>query len=404
MGTRSEKIQKVILVALSILLSFFLWLYVMGEENPIKTKSLNVPVTLINLDAVKKSNLVLIPDQHFNLDVTLTGRTFDLSKVTSGDLKVEGDMNAALKKGTNNIPIKITLSQSRITATLKNNSNFIAVKLDALEDKMVPVIINIVGNVKDGYGYTNPVARPEQVLISGPSNYVNSVTQVTGDINVRDKNTLVNASIAVVPRDKNGVELTNINCTPAYINGTVSIKPSKEVPIKLNTFGAVQDNKYLSSIKPEMDHVVIIGDDKYLSKISEVNTATLDLSKITHSGSVRLNLNLPMGVSIMDSSNSNVKVVIAMENRVEKTTECSISLNNQDPDYTYTLSTSSVKVTLRGPEKMMKTIDSNSILPVVNVASLTEGSQTVPVEVGKIDGIELKAVTPSQVLVDIVKK
>lgn len=404
MGVRSEKIQKVVLVILSILLAFFLWLYVMGEKNPIQNKDLmNVPVVLTNVDAITQANLVQIPDQTFNVDLTLSGRAFDLSKITTNDIKVIADMSIGLKKGTNNVPIKIIYPQSRISVIPKNKSSFITVKLDALAEKTVPVIINTVGNVKEGYGYTKPVSRPAEVLVSGPSNYVDSVFAASGSINISGNHTLISNSISVIPQDKNGVPVSHINLSPTYIDATVSIKPSKEVPIKIDTYGVVGSGKILKNIKPQLDRLVIIGDNKYLSRINEINTNALDLSKITNSITVQLPLNLPLGVASVDNV-SDVKVDIILENKVEKTISYGITLKNKSQDYDYNLSTDYINATLSGPQSIMNTIDATSISPTIDVAKLTEGMQTMPVEVGQIDGIDIKSVTPADIQVDITKK
>lgn len=404
MGARSEKIQKVILVIISVLLAFFLWLYVMGEENPVQTKELsNVPVVLTNMDSISQDNLALIPDQNFTMDLTLTGRAFDLSKISLNDIKVEADMNVGLKKGVNNIPIKITYPQNRINIVTKNKATYINVKLDKLIEKKVPVIVSILGKVRDGYGYTKPIVRPSEVIVSGPSKYVESVLTANGKINITGNHTLISGSILVVPQDKSGMQVPHVNISTSYVDATIAIKPSKEVPIKINTYGVVENGKILKQMKAQLERIVIIGDSRYLNQINEINTNALDLSKISKSTTIQLPINLPMGVTSVDNI-SNVKIDITLENRIEKAINYSVELKNKSQDFNYTMSSDYIAVTLSGPQSIMNTIDDTSLTPYIDAANLTEGIQTLPVTVGQIDGIEIKSITPADIQIDVTRK
>ncbi|MEG0480625.1 MAG: hypothetical protein RR539_06455, partial [Clostridium sp.] len=56
--------QKVAAIAISIFLALLLWIYVMGEQNPVQTRSVdNVRVSLENTENITRNNLVLLPRQ-----------------------------------------------------------------------------------------------------------------------------------------------------------------------------------------------------------------------------------------------------------------------------------------------------------------------------------------------------
>lgn len=404
MAIKSQKNQKIMVVMISILLSFFLWLYVMGEKNPIQTKAIaDVPVTLTNVESITQSNLILVPNQSFNMDLNITGRAFDISKITMSDIKVEADMSGSLKKGSNNIPVKFITSQKGITITNKNGLPYINVKMDELIEKMVPVIVNIRGNVKDGYGYTKPLVRPSIVKVSGPADYVKTALSALGEIKISGNYTNTSGSIPVIPQDKNGDPVSHINVTPKYVDATVSIKPSKEVPVKINTYGIIGNGKILMNIKSQVDRVVIIGDQKYLNKINEINTTALDLSKIVNSTTTQLALNIPMGVNVIDGVNS-INVVLTVENKVEKVFNLPITIINESSDYSYTMPQQVVSVRMDGPESIMNTLNDKSIDAIIDVGGLSEGSYTIPITTSQIDGVEIKTITPASANIEVISK
>lgn len=404
MAIKSEKNQKMMVVMISILLAFFLWLYVMGEKNPVQTKVLtDVPVTLTNTDTIAKNNLSLVPDQAFLVDLNVTGRAFDISKLTTADIKVEANMDVNLKNGNNSIPIKINYAQRGISITNRKGSLFINVKLDDFSEKTVPVIVNVKGSVKDGFGYTRPIVRPSEVKISGPEEYVTKVLSVTGEITINGNYSNISGSIAVDPRDKDGTIIQNVNINPQYVDATVSIKPSKEVPIKINTYGDVGNGKVLKDIKSKISNIIIVGDKKYLDNISEINTTAFDLSKVTDSTTIHLALNLPMGVSTADGINS-INVDLTVENKVEKVLDLPVNINSKSADYNYNLPYQNVNVRLAGPESIINAINDRNISAFVNVSGFTEGNYSLPVTISQIDGVEVVTLTPDKIDVEILKK
>jgi len=404
MAIKSEKNQKMMVVMISILLAFFLWLYVMGEKNPVQNKPItDVPITLTNLELVAQSNLALVPEQNFTLDLIVTGRAFDISKVTASDIKINADMGVSLKRGYNNIPIKIICSQKGVNVVSKNGLSYIKIKLDELAEKTVPVVVNIRGNVKDGYGYTKPLVRPSEVKVSGPTDYVDTVFTAVGEINISGNYTNISGSISLIPQDKNGIPVSHINISPKYVDATVSIKPSKEVPVKVNTYGTIANGKILGDIKAQLKSLVVIGDSKYLDKINEISTTALDLSKITNSCTIPLALNVPMGVNVVDGVDS-INVDITVENKVEKTMNLPLTINNQSDNYDYNMLQQVVSVKLTGAANIINGLNEKNLNAFLDVGGFTEGSYTVPVTLNQIDSVEVSAITPENVTVVITKK
>ncbi|WDC83616.1 hypothetical protein PL321_13355 [Caloramator sp. mosi_1] len=112
--------QQIMAVTASIFIAFILWLYVMGEKNPVLVRTIeDIPVTLYNTENVVRSNLVMLPEQNFTINLTIKGRALDVFKVTKDDFKVEADMGGYLKRGDNNIPVEIKESPKVLKLSVK---------------------------------------------------------------------------------------------------------------------------------------------------------------------------------------------------------------------------------------------------------------------------------------------
>jgi YbbR domain-containing protein len=404
MAIKSKENQKMMVVIISIVLAFLLWLYVMGEKNPLQQRLINdVPVTLTNVESMVQDNLVLMPNQTYNVDLSITGRALDIYYIKASDIKLEADMSGSIKKGNNNIPVRIKSSPKGITVNGKNGPLLVSVKLDVLVNKTVPVIINIRGNVKDGYGYIKPIIRPVEVAVSGPEAFVKSVVTATGQIDISDNYANINGSISVVPQDKQGIPILNVTVLPKFIDTTVLIKPSKDVPIKVGTIGTLNSNKILMDIRPQLDRISIIGDKKIIDKINDISTKPINLSKLLDSSTLVLKLDIPRGVNILGGTRS-INVDVSVENKIVKTMNVQINAINKDSSFNYSLSMDTVSVEITGPESIVNSIDSKNISATVDVKGILEGAQMAPITIGQIEGISIKTINSDNVMITAAKK
>ena len=404
MAIKTQKSQKIMVVIISVLLAFLLWLYVMGEKNPIQSKSITgIPVKLINTEAIIKNNLVLSPNQKFFIDVQITGRAFEISKLTAKDIKLEAVLSAANKKGNNKVLVNFNNIQKNTNITAQKGQEFINVKIDKLVEKKVPVVVNVRGNVKAGYAYLKPLPRPTDVTISGPETYVDEVVAAAGQISVDENHANVSGSISLKPQDKNGELVSYVNVVPTYIDTTVSIKPSKEVPIKISTYGVTDANKIIRSIKPQIERILLVGEHKYIDKINEIKTTELDLSKITKTTTIQLALNLPVGVEVIDDLN-RINTDVIVENRVDKILTIVPPIINKDSSYNYIVPDEKISVVLSGPESIINALNENSIETYIDVNGYLEGSHDIPVMISPIREVEVRNTSPLKITVDITKK
>jgi YbbR domain-containing protein len=156
--------QEIIAMILSVIAAFALWIYVTGEQNPVKTTVINnVPVQLINTESLQQSGLALMPGQNFTVNLSISGKTFDVFNVSASDFNLVADMSTTLKKGVNSIIVESKGNPPK-GINIIDKGYVIKVDLDSLTEKSVPVTIKVTGETKQGYGYLQPVPRPSEVL------------------------------------------------------------------------------------------------------------------------------------------------------------------------------------------------------------------------------------------------
>lgn len=396
--------EQIMAIIASLFIAFVLWLYVMGEKNPIQTKVIqNVEVNLVNTENIEQSNLALMPNQNFTVDLTVTGRALDVYNAKPEDFRLEADMGGYLKKGDNNIPVEVKSTPKGVQVVNKNGYASIKVKLDLLVEKTVPITINITGSTKAGYGYVKPVIRPTEALISGASTYVNSVTSAYGQIDISNAQSDITSSIPIKVLDKEGRIVQNVTVEPKFIDVFVPVKLSKTVPVVVKTKGELPKDKVLKAIKSSNETLMILGDANILKKINSISTVEIELSNITSSVTKDVPLNIPKDIDVFGGIKS-INVDFIVENKVEKTIRVPIEFINKNNDYTYSFEKEYVEVTFSGAESIMKEIGQEDFNVSVDLKDLGEGTYNLPIKLQSPSYIQVKSQNIEKVLVTIQKK
>lgn len=400
--------QEITVIIASVLLAFVMWIYAMTDKNPMERKTVeNIPVQLVNTEALKQFNLALIPEQNFTVNLEISGKALDVYAANNPTyFNIVADLNsvALLKKGENNIPVEIIgkLPNGIQVENPTGAALYIKVKLDALGTKSVGVNINFTGSVKEGFGYLDTVTSPTEVLVSGPESIVNSVNSLTGQIDINGKSNDVNGSIAIRPVDKNGNEVKYVSLERQVVNVSVPVKPAKEVSVVVKTTGSIGGNKILQKTNQSTDKVIIIGDRKYLDKVKEIETVPYDISKVKTTYTDTLSLKLPEGIEVFQDMNTlNVEFVV--ENIIEKTVKIPINIVNPRDGYSYSTSVSDVNITLRGAESILNSLDTSSISTIADVNNIDVGQHSLDLKINIPNGLSVVKTIPDKVSVTITK-
>ena len=107
MDKKSNK--KIIVQFVCFILSFALWLYINNVENPVKDSTIgSVPVEIVNSESLKNSNLSLLEEEEYTVDVNISGPSNQIYTISKEDFKLKVDLSKyALKQGENIIPVEV---------------------------------------------------------------------------------------------------------------------------------------------------------------------------------------------------------------------------------------------------------------------------------------------------------
>ena len=77
---------------ISLFAAVFIWVLVAYNLNPESTKTITVPVQLVNKDQLKAKGMTIVGDDP-TVEIEVKARLLDIGKITASDFVVEADMN-----------------------------------------------------------------------------------------------------------------------------------------------------------------------------------------------------------------------------------------------------------------------------------------------------------------------
>lgn len=399
--------QEFIIRVCCIIAAFVLWLFITSTENPITDyKIKNIPVQLVNMDALADSNLVLVPGQDLNIDLSIKGaNTSILLDKKAEDFTVVADLSAySLKVGEQKIPIEIRRSPDNINV-INSDSLFIKVSVDKLIETKLPIKFNLSGEPKQSYYASEPKLSQEYATVTGGSKFVNTVKELVISENIQNAESDITKSYKLIPVDSKGKEISEVTVNPTNIDVTIPIRKTKAIGVKVKTIGKLNPSLILKSIKVLPERFDITGSADALNNIEYLNTESIDLSKVSNTTKIDAKVIIPDGLSMVsNTSDANVKVEINVIKVVQKSISIETKNVNLDTNYEISLPNNKCELVVSAPETIMNSLDLTKFSATVDLINLVEGEHTITVVVTMPEGIKLISQTPNKILVTITKK
>ena len=383
-----SKKDKAIIVAICMLLSIGLWIYVTNVENKIRTTEISkIPVELINVEDLKASNLALVPNQDLSVTLKIEGNISDINKIKKSDFKVQVDLSEYVwKKGENKVPVSIV--DYPITVSVKNtNTLTVLVKIEDLTQKTMKIESNISVTPESGYYASEAIINPNEVEISGAESAINRVEKLV----VQDTKVNVNEDIIgdykIKALDKDNKEVPEVTLSTDTAKVEVKVSKGKSVKINVPISGALPEGLKLKGLELDKEYIEILGDKVDIDRISEVSTEPIDLSSITESKEFNLKIISPEGVRIAQGE-EYVKVKVNVLKYSSKEFTIPYTIKGASQDVKITTDKEKIKVVISGYESDLQNLKEENVKAYLDLTGYVK-EETF----NKTPNIELEGVT-----------
>ena len=387
------------LALVSLIAAVALWVAVTDAENP--TTDEELPFT-IPVDPVGVADGLAVYDLEPDA-VVITVRATDetIDELTAANFRATVNMTGVRDtQSTQSIVVELVGVDADEASIVQVSSLFTQVVLEAEVTKTVPVQVNRLGSVAQGFTVTAIEPDPAEVTVIGPTSSVNLVERADADVNLTGIRSNLERQYELTPRDSGGAIQPRVRVEPSAATVNINVQQQETpqiVPILVDTQGEVANGYNIVDIDPDPRTILVRGPLELLQSLDFISTEPIDVSGASATITRSVALQVPTGVEAeLPAVDVTIEIQPALGSRAITVVPTMLNIPsglNAVPQ------TTSLTVRVSGPVPLLNELTPSDIQATVDATDLTEGVHSLPVRVEVPDGITLDAFEPAQAVI-----
>jgi len=363
--------NKFLSIALSVVIAFALWLYVITTVSPASEETYyDIPVTYQN-DILEERGLMIVSDTP-TVTLHLKGNRSDLNELNANNITILVDLAGIQAPGTQMVSYDTKFPGNipdNAIETLSQSPNILKLKVENKIKKAVPIKLDFMDTkVPEDYiaDKENPVLDVSTVEVVGPQSVVDNIASAMVQVDLSQKVESIIGQFEYVLCDAEGepVDAELITTNVENVNLSVKIQRMKEIPLvlKLTEGGGATESDCVVDLS--METVWVSGSESKLRDLESVELGTVDLAQLQkESNTLEFDIILPEGVTNI-TGETKVAATISFPDLARKKVSISVDQfqsGGVPEGATVTWITQVLEVELRGPKELVKQIDEKDI-------------------------------------------
>jgi len=374
------KNDKLVIQITCLIVAFVLWMIVMLVTNQTLEQSYpNVSVTIRNLSALEKSNLVMMNQDKENITVTVkaTGLTEQLEKISSRDFSAYIDV-LGFNEGITNAKVEV-VGPSGVDVVGVYPSQ-IACNIEGVISKVMDVTVQFEGEHAKNYYRAQTVPNPSSVKITGPRSVVNSADKAVATINIEGAMDDVVKTVPVRIYDDTDNEIF-LSAPIGNVKVTVPIYPTKYVALEPTITGIPEEGYELVDVTVKPERVRIAAEQDVLDTFKKLTLEELDITGAYNNILSTRNILNAEGLVFLDMETKPVVNAV-----VEKIIERDLRYSYDDIQFINKIENSDVEiketeeeitVTVRGTSTLVNSLKKEDLILTLDLSETVNGINTV---------------------------
>lgn len=366
---------KIISLILAIL--FWLWVTNQGASKTLeRDQTLTIPLVTKNLP-VNSIVMTKLP----SVRVRLQGVN---PSVNVKDLYAYVDLSGS-NPGKQDFEIKMdSIPNIKVLELTPSRVNL---ELDTVQEKMLPVQLNLTGAPAEGKEIGDAIIKPNVVNVRGPGTLLASVDKVLVDVSVAGATDTIQVSRPVLFRDKAGQaifgpdpSIETLTANPGSVEVIVPILSkglsSKMIPLKVLTKGTLAEGMAVRSLEVVPDGVQVFGAPEVLKGFESLNLGPIDLSGVTEDKTFEISsekVSLPAGVSFGSRTTFTIIVKVGKEIQSKVLTGIPVIIKNVSTDLEVDQGVAAMDITVQALPEVLNKLTPDQISLWIDASDLKAG-------------------------------
>lgn len=384
-------------IALSVLIAFAMWWYVITSVSPGSKQSYNnIPVVVEGEAVLAERGLMITSRSAGAVNLELSGNRTDLSKVNSYNITVKANVSQIYEPGTHSI-----LYSQSFPGNVPNNAFVVESKypekltytVERRVSKDVPVEVKWIGSAPDGFitDRENRVLDYASVNIAGPESVVAEIAKATIEVDLNEQRESISQDFqyTLCNSEDEPVDAELIVTNVEEIHLDVKIQRVRDLALVVNLVDGGGAKASNALVTLSVDSIRVSGSEAALNLLGEsLTVGTVNLTEITRDTVMRFAVVLPEGVTNRTGV-TEVETEISLTGLSSKEfTVQRIDCINVPDGMEVELITEKLQLLVRGPAAQIARLTENSFTVTVDFTGAEVGTSTFRAVVSYADGFE----------------
>lgn len=367
------KKNHVIMRLFSLLIAFFLWFYVIYQENPEKTVSFqDVPVRLLNEETLKnRYDLVVVGENDIVVTVKLSGTFSRLEDLSAADLRVTADLGKITEAGT--YPLSYDIAAVDGVTVVERSPADVTVTVDKQVSMELPVNVSISGNLPEGLVADLAIADPVTVRVSGLRSQLAGAVSAQVTVPASKLTSSYSADLPFTVTDGTGKPITSdsLELIDQTVHVEIPVYRERTIPLRLDVLYGKAANESNTHVALSRDSITVYGDIDTVNAMEDIVLDTVDVSSFTGEYHNEYKINLPDNVHIRGGDDTVTADITYTNLETRQVVVTDIRIVNIPVRYTVKSDTTEVYVTVRGTPKQLDALVSGDIAVQADLSGVT---------------------------------
>lgn len=292
---------------LALIVAIGCWIFVMNDQNPQIENTYTVPISIAN---APEGYQISQDEEKVKIRVRAPRSLF--MSVDETDFKAYVDLNG-VESGVHELQIQTVLpSGFELVATSPTK---VAVNVDKIEQKEVPVRLNLSGVPGEGKVVASIKQSLQTVTVEGPISQLNQVTSVIGYIGVNGNAENFNVTVPLIAVNDKDKEVEGIKLVPKTVDVNIILAHglnTKVVDVQPNILSDLSNDYVVKSVKADPSKIEISGNAEIIGNLTYLSTESISLAELTQPTMKKVKLIFPDGVNV---STQDITVTIDIEKK-----------------------------------------------------------------------------------------
>lgn len=402
--------NKILTILLSVAIAFGLWLYVITYEyTQIEYTFYNVEVQMLGESVLQDRGLMIASESEHTVDLTISGKRSDISKLKSSDITVLVDLTAIHEAGERTLSYDVSFPgdvQNSALEIVKRSPESIQLTIANWESKEIPVKPEILGAPADGFIVDEDGITVSHwtVNISGPKDLLDKIQigKVAVDMEGAKETKEQSVKLTLCDKEGNPVDenLSKVVVATSNIQVKVPILKTKEIPLLLPVIpgGGLTADDVKLTISTEK---ITVSGPVTANLPDSITLGQIDLAKVKEGFTNKeYSFELPTGVNIEGNLGTTVFVSLKLpeiEERILSIPNGQIEIIGTPEGYDAEPG-GSLQITFRGIKGAFDNLSISDISIVVDIDGATKTGQ-YPVQIKVPEGVKIGSIEEKTVYV-----